>query len=116
MCDVELILKIVYTTYKLKTVNTKIYSDFKLNHVYTIVTEGTSSVHIRGVAKEIHGLFKGLYGSSAFVTQSSKQWHVVNCSSFIVHIMKVDVRSFYSLDSLFNSEMNLKTQAFSRYI
>ncbi|PHN16362.1 RsfS/YbeB/iojap family protein [Candidatus Tremblaya phenacola] len=116
MCDVGLILKAVYTAYKLKAVNTKIYTDFKVSHTYTIVTEGVSSVHIRGIAKELHGLFKDLYGSSTFVTQSSSQWHVVCCSSILVHIMKADVRCFYTLGSLFNNELCLKQQAFSIYI
>lgn len=116
MCDVALILKAVYTAYKLKAVNTKLYSGFKLNYAYTIVTEGVSSVHIRGISKELHGLFKGLYGFSTSEPHSSKQWHVVCCNSILVHIMKADVRAFYSLDSIYNNELSLKQQAFSIYI
>lgn len=77
---------------------------------YFVIASGSSEPHLRAIADEITETLKDDYGVIPRAQDSNLQtgWLVIDFFDVIVHVMRVDVRKRYDLESLWGDAPQVK--------
>ncbi|AAZ68694.1 ribosome silencing factor [Ehrlichia canis] len=71
---------------------------------YLIIASGESSYHVKSLAEKIKKEIKP-YKKFSIEGLKDGNWVVLNCCNILVHIFKPEVREYYQLESLWNSQI-----------
>ena len=87
----------------LKAVKTNLLNVRDISHVtdMMVITEGTSSRHVKAIANSVIQSVKdqglrplGIEG------ENNSEWILVDLGDVVVHVMQAEIREFYQLDKL----------------
>ena len=69
---------------------------------FFVITTVRSSTHLRGLVDSLAEYFhqKKIKSLNNFKTSKNEEWVLIDCGTFIVHLMTHDKREFYELEKL----------------
>ncbi|HIH2763210.1 MAG TPA: ribosome silencing factor [Candidatus Azoamicus sp.] len=68
---------------------------------YIIVSNGTSTKHIKSTSFKLLKYFKSKSKISLSISGIDSDWVVIDVGSMLIHLMLLKSRNFYDLDSLY---------------
>ena len=72
---------------------------------YMVVASGTSHRHIHSLAEKLAFFFKYSKGTKVEIEGSpNSDWLLLDTIDVVVHIFKPEIRSFYNIESLWDSD------------
>ncbi|KJV65526.1 MULTISPECIES: ribosome silencing factor [Ehrlichia] len=72
---------------------------------YLIIASGESSYHVKSLAERIRKEIKP-YKKLSIEGLKDGNWVVLNCYNILVHIFRPEVREYYQLENLWNSQLD----------
>lgn len=112
--DIEKIKKIVLESLdNLKTQNI-VTIDVSKKSNFTdllLIGTGTSSVHIKAISNEVtERLKKSGYGKMIRGVELDREWVLIDLYDIVINLMLNETREFYSLEKLWSSDNNFKSE------
>ncbi|WP_395878113.1 ribosome silencing factor [Ehrlichia muris] len=72
---------------------------------YLIIASGESSYHVKSLAERIRKEIKP-YKKLSIEGLKDGNWVVLSCYNILVHIFRPEVREYYQLENLWNSQLD----------
>jgi ribosome-associated protein len=76
-----------------------------------LIGTGTSSVHIKAISNEVtERLKKSGYGKMIRGVELDREWVLIDLYDIVINLMLNETREFYSLEKLWSSDNNFKSE------